>query len=92
MDLLYPVFISILPDGIPKSTKAEKVAVVTKYDFAVLIWNAAFTKGTKNALIPTAKPNTENITAIIIIGSKKPFQLIEPVIFIIIYYLFEYFL
>jgi len=78
MDLLYPTFIRIFPDGIPKSTNAEKVAVVTKYDFAVLIWNADFTKGTKNALIPTAKPNTENIIPITIMGRIKLFHFPNP--------------
>jgi len=87
IDFLYPTLIRILPDGIPKSKNAEKVAVVTRYDFAVLMLNAALTKGTKNAFIPTAKPKTENMEAIIRIGRTKPFHF-SLSFFVFIYVLF----
>jgi hypothetical protein len=75
MDFLYPFFIMIKLEGNPNSTKAEKVAVVTRYDLAVLILNADFKKGIKKALMPVANPNTANMVAMIIIGIIKAFHL-----------------
>jgi hypothetical protein len=77
MDLLYPIFFKIKLEGNPNSTKAENVAVVTRYDMAVLILNTDFRKGIKKAFMPVANPNTANIVAMIIMGSTKAFHLAD---------------
>ena len=50
----------IQPAGAPKTTKAEKIAAVTKYDSVTERFKASFRKGVRNPLIPTPNPITKN--------------------------------
>jgi len=69
MPPLYPAFFNIPPDTAPNTRNAEKVAVITRYDIDVEIWNASWTKGIKKALIPREKPSTPYIAPINNIGT-----------------------
>ena len=69
----------IAPEGSPKTTNDKKVAVITRYDMVMEISNASLTKGTKNALMPRAKPRTANMEPMSIIGTNTEFLLLAIV-------------